>query len=180
LSNNQSSIYLCLPKLLLLLGFLTCSSFLLHDTFPVLLFPLCMYIPYNTIFPLNIYTFLDIITQILCFNIATCVSFCRQAIHLVYTIQSFQVPYKDKKHVALNRSTWYHGWVGHYATSWKVAGSIPYEGIGFFSWPNPSSHTVVQGSTQPLTEMSTRNLLGDKGQPARKADNLTNICELIV
>jgi hypothetical protein len=30
-------------------------------------------------------------------------------------------------------------------------------------------------STQPLTEMSTRNLLVGKGRPARKADNLTAI-----
>jgi hypothetical protein len=33
-------------------------------------------------------------------------------------------------------------------------------------------------STQPLTEMSTRDLPGDKGQPVRKADNLTAICKL--
>jgi hypothetical protein len=32
-------------------------------------------------------------------------------------------------------------------------------------------------STQPRTEMSTRNLPGGKGQPARKADNLTAISE---
>jgi hypothetical protein len=36
------------------------------------------------------------------------------------------------------------------------------------------------GSTQPLTEMSTRNLSGGKGEPARKADNLTTIFEPIV
>jgi hypothetical protein len=35
-------------------------------------------------------------------------------------------------------------------------------------------------STQPLTEMSTMNLRGGKGRPARKADNLTTICEPIV
>jgi hypothetical protein len=35
-------------------------------------------------------------------------------------------------------------------------------------------------STQSLTEMSTRNLHGGKGQPARKADDLTAIYELIV
>jgi hypothetical protein len=35
------------------------------------------------------------------------------------------------------------------------------------------------GSTQPLTEMSTRNLPGGKGRPARNADNLTAICELV-
>jgi hypothetical protein len=35
-------------------------------------------------------------------------------------------------------------------------------------------------STQPLTEMSTRNLPGGKGRPAPKADNLTAICEPII
>jgi hypothetical protein len=35
-------------------------------------------------------------------------------------------------------------------------------------------------STQPLTEMSTRNLPGGKGRPARKNDNLTFIYEPIV
>jgi hypothetical protein len=39
---------------------------------------------------------------------------------------------------------------------------------------------MALGSTQPLTEMSTRNLPGGKGRPARKADNFTAICELIV
>jgi hypothetical protein len=36
------------------------------------------------------------------------------------------------------------------------------------------------GSTQSLTEISTRNLPGGKGRPARKADNLTAIYEPIV
>jgi hypothetical protein len=35
-------------------------------------------------------------------------------------------------------------------------------------------------STQPLTEMSNKNLPGGKGRPARKADNLTAVCESIV
>jgi hypothetical protein len=39
---------------------------------------------------------------------------------------------------------------------------------------------MALGSTQPLTEMSTRNLLGSKGWPARNADNLSAICEPIV
>jgi hypothetical protein len=38
---------------------------------------------------------------------------------------------------------------------------------------------MALGSTQPLTEMSTRNLPVGKGRPARKAD-LTAICEPIV
>jgi hypothetical protein len=36
------------------------------------------------------------------------------------------------------------------------------------------------GPTQPLTEMSTRNLPGGKKRTAREADNLTAICESIV
>jgi hypothetical protein len=39
---------------------------------------------------------------------------------------------------------------------------------------------MALGSTQPLTEMSTRNLPGGKGRPVRKADKLTAICEPIV
>jgi hypothetical protein len=39
---------------------------------------------------------------------------------------------------------------------------------------------MALGSTQPLTEKSTRNLLGGKGRPAREADNLAAICEQIV
>jgi hypothetical protein len=39
---------------------------------------------------------------------------------------------------------------------------------------------MALGSTQPLTEMSTRNLPGGKERPACKADNLTGICEAIV
>jgi hypothetical protein len=54
------------------------------------------------------------------------------------------------------------------------------EVIGFFNWPNPSSRIMALGSTQPLTEMSTRNLLGGKVRPARKAENLTDMYEAIV
>jgi hypothetical protein len=39
---------------------------------------------------------------------------------------------------------------------------------------------MVLRSTKPLTEMSTRNLPVGKVQPARKAGNLTVICEPIV
>jgi hypothetical protein len=39
---------------------------------------------------------------------------------------------------------------------------------------------MALGSAQPLTEMSTGNLPGDKGRPESKADNLTAIGEPIV
>jgi hypothetical protein len=50
----------------------------------------------------------------------------------------------------------------------------------FFYFPNPFSRTIALGSTEPLTEMITRNLPGDKERLARKADNLTAICEPFV
>jgi hypothetical protein len=37
----------------------------------------------------------------------------------------------------------------HYAASRKVTGSIPKEVTGFFNSPNPSSHTMALGSTEP-------------------------------
>jgi hypothetical protein len=39
---------------------------------------------------------------------------------------------------------------------------------------------MALGSTQPLTEMSTRNFLEGKGSPAHKADNPIAIDEPIV
>ena len=45
---------------------------------------------------------------------------------------------------------------GHCATSRKVVGSIPDGVIGIFHWHNPSCRNTALGSTQSLTEMSTR------------------------
>jgi hypothetical protein len=59
----------------------------------------------------------------------------------------------------------------------KFEGSIFDEVIGFFNLPNSSSRTMALGPTQPLTEMSTRNLPGGKGRRVRKVDNVTAICE---
>ena len=47
-------------------------------------------------------------------------------------------------------------WLRHYPTNRQVAGSIPDGVIGIFQWHNPSGRTVALGSTQLLTEMSTR------------------------
>jgi hypothetical protein len=49
----------------------------------------------------------------------------------------------------------------------------------FRLWNNYSC-TMAMGSTQPLTEMGTRNFPGGKGRPGRGAGNLTTICEPIV
>jgi hypothetical protein len=46
---------------------------------------------------------------------------------------------------------------------WMVAGSIRDGVIGFFNLPNPSIRTMALGLSQPLIEMSIRNLPGVKG-----------------
>jgi hypothetical protein len=57
---------------------------------------------------------------------------------------------------------------------------FPMRSLDFFNLPNPSSHTMALGLTQPVREMSTGNIPGGKGWPTCKADNLTAICEPIV
>jgi hypothetical protein len=66
-------------------------------------------------------------------------------------------------------------WPRHYATSLKVAG--PDVVIGFFNLSSQSSCTMTVGSTQPLTEMSTKIVPVGKARPERKAGDLTVICE---
>ena len=53
---------------------------------------------------------------------------------------------------------WWRSWLRHCSTSRKMAGSIPDSVIGIFHWHNPSGRTMNLGLTQPLTEMSTRNI----------------------
>jgi hypothetical protein len=48
--------------------------------------------------------------------------------------------------------------------------------VDFFNLPNPSSRTMALGSTQPLTEISTRNLPESKMRPAHRPNNLAAIC----
>jgi hypothetical protein len=48
----------------------------------------------------------------------------------------------------------------HSTTNQKVVGSIPYGVIGIFHWHNIFGRTMALGSTQPLTEMSTRSISG--------------------
>jgi hypothetical protein len=69
----------------------------------------------------------------------------------------------------------------HYATSRKVAGSIPDEVIGFFNWPDPTSRIKALGSTQPLTEMSTGISLGVKeGRRVRLTTSLPSVSRLSI
>ena len=58
----------------------------------------------------------------------------------------------------VKRGTRCRSWLRHCATSRKVAGSIPDGVIGIFHWHNTSGRTMALGLTQPLTEMSIRNI----------------------
>jgi hypothetical protein len=57
----------------------------------------------------------------------------------------------------------WRSWLRHCAISREISGSIPDGVIEIFRWHNSSSRTMALGLTQPLTEMSTRNILKDKG-----------------
>ena len=68
----------------------------------------------------------------------------------------------------------FRSYLCHNATSWKVAGLIPDGVIGTFHWHNPSGRTMALRLTQPLTEMSTRNVSwGGKSGRCYAPDNLT-------
>jgi hypothetical protein len=49
-------------------------------------------------------------------------------------------------------------WLRHCATNMKDVGSILDGVSGIFHSHNPSGRTMALGSTQPLTEMSARNI----------------------
>jgi hypothetical protein len=63
----------------------------------------------------------------------------------------------------LDNALYYRGyavaqWLRHCTTNWKVAGSIPEGVTEFLRLHNPSGRTMDLWSTQPLTEISTRNI----------------------
>jgi len=62
----------------------------------------------------------------------------------------------------------FYCWLRHCATNQKVAVSIPDGVIGILHWHNPSDRTMGLESTQPITEMSTRDFfLGVGGKDGR-------------
>jgi len=70
----------------------------------------------------------------------------------------------------------WRNWLRHCATSRKVAGSIPDGVIGIFRWRNPSGRIGGLGSTQPTTEISTRNISRGKGGRCLGLANLPPSC----
>jgi len=60
--------------------------------------------------------------------------------------------------ILYTRGTAVAQWLRCCATNRTVAGSIPDGVTGIFHWHNPSDRTMTLGSTQPLTDMSTRSI----------------------
>ena len=71
-------------------------------------------------------------------------------------------------------------WLRHYATNRQVAGSIPDSVIGIFQLYNLSGRTMALGSTQPLTEMSTRCIPGGKGGRCVRLTTLPPSCAVVM
>jgi hypothetical protein len=69
-------------------------------------------------------------------------------------VKSFEIRSEDLHYIC---ALWCN-WLRHCTTNLKVAGSIPDCVTGIFYWHNPFDLTVALGSTQPVTEMSIRNI----------------------
>ena len=100
-----------------------------------------------------------------CKNIFICILYNKQwRVYVIWCIlrycQIMTVPVylcAIVKIICFNWGTWWRSWLRHSATIRKVESSIPFV-IGIFHWHNSSACTMAVGSTQPLTEMSTRNI----------------------
>jgi hypothetical protein len=69
-----------------------------------------------------------------------------------------------------------HSWLRHCATSQKVTGSIPDGVIGISHLHNLSGRTMTLWLTQPLTEMSTKNISWGLRQLVHMAYLTTFMC----
>jgi hypothetical protein len=57
----------------------------------------------------------------------------------------------------------------------EVRSSILNKVMGIFNWANTSSRTTAPGSTQPLKEISTRNLRGGGGKGGQRIRRKTSL-----
>ena len=71
-------------------------------------------------------------------------------------------------------------WLRCCTTNRKVAASITYGVIGIFHWHNPSDRTMALGSTQPLTEMSTRRISWGKFGRCVRLTTLPPSCAVVM
>jgi hypothetical protein len=74
-----------------------------------------------------------------------------------FLIYSMQIPRKYLKVIGARSRT--VGW-GTMLQTRRSQVRVPMRSLDFFNLPNPSSLAMALGSTQPLTEMSTRKIRG--------------------
>jgi hypothetical protein len=77
--------------------------------------------------------------------------------------------------VTIGSSEGGHAWLRHFLQAERSRIQVPMGLLIFFSLPNPFSRTMALGLTQPLAEMSTRNLPMRLSATSRKADNFTAV-----
>jgi hypothetical protein len=70
-------------------------------------------------------------------------------------------------------------WLRYWATNRKVAGSIPDGVIGIFHWHNSSDRTMALGSTQSVTNVSTRRISWGKCGRCVGLTNLPPSCAVV-
>ena len=112
--------------------------------------------PYRLSYPVHVYLVLSqkysnwqVTLEIQHFSICSNVMQCSRK---DISIHSFIVTITGYRGTAVAQ------WLRCCAANLKVAGSIPNGVTGIFHWHNPSDRTMTLGSTQPLTEMSTRRI----------------------
>jgi hypothetical protein len=83
-------------------------------------------------------------------------SFCFLFVVLLYVFDLDSLIILYFSVVFLNFGKRWRSWLRLCATGWKFAGSIPDGVVGIFHLRNPYGRTLSLGSTQPLSEMSSR------------------------
>jgi hypothetical protein len=85
-------------------------------------------------------------------------SYCKETLLCKRSLEGSDPHYLQNTSFEKVRIYFGGSWLSHNATSQKIAGSILGEVIVFINLPNSSRRTMALASTQPLTEMSTKNL----------------------
>jgi hypothetical protein len=99
-----------------------------------------------------------------------------QNLHLLRTVMSvWTLRLFFEKAPILRWGKRWRSWLSHCTTSREVAGSILNGVTGICYWHNPCGLTMALGSTQPVTEMSTRNISWGRGSKGRWCLRLTTL-----
>jgi len=99
-------------------------------------------------------------------------NFCMKSYSMAGTMWWFQIRWC----IMVTGACGSGSWLRHCATSQKVMSSVPNGVDGSFHWHYTSGRTMALGLTQPLTEMSTRNISWGKGGRCIRLTTLPPSC----